>query len=186
MPRWGETYSSILSLTLALNGGGWLTSRSDGFDLREKGPISIVQKSGWVQGPIGKGVENFAPTGIRSPYRPARTASRICRRGYSPESDQAWPERVRTNVNNVVLYSVLCCVLCCTDCNKFCHLYFTLMSSETINLYVAILPLCMYYVDMLVWPSRDCQTEKSLYWFLVYDIWCQRWQLGMSVCFFRY
>jgi hypothetical protein len=40
-----------------------------------KDPVSIVQKAGWVQGPVWTGAENLAPTGIRSPDRPARSQS---------------------------------------------------------------------------------------------------------------
>jgi hypothetical protein len=33
----------------------------------------IVQEAGWVSGPVWTGAENLAPTGIRSPGRPARS-----------------------------------------------------------------------------------------------------------------
>jgi len=35
--------------------------------------VPIVQEAGWALGPIWTGVENLAPTGIRSPDRPARS-----------------------------------------------------------------------------------------------------------------
>jgi hypothetical protein len=38
-----------------------------------KDPVPIVQEAGWAPGPVGTGAENFAPTGIRSPDRPARS-----------------------------------------------------------------------------------------------------------------
>ena len=34
-------------------------------------PVPIVQEAGWAPGPFWKGAENFAPTGILSPDRPA-------------------------------------------------------------------------------------------------------------------
>jgi len=37
-----------------------------------KDPVSIVQEAGWASGPVWTGAENLAPTGIRSPDRPAR------------------------------------------------------------------------------------------------------------------
>ena len=37
-----------------------------------KDPVSIVQEAGWAPGPVWMGAENLAPTGIRSPDRPAR------------------------------------------------------------------------------------------------------------------
>ena len=40
-----------------------------------KDPVPIVQKVGWAQKPVWTGVENLAPTGIRSPDRPARSQS---------------------------------------------------------------------------------------------------------------
>ena len=36
-----------------------------------KDPVPIVQEAGWAQGPVWIGVENLAPTGIRSPNLPA-------------------------------------------------------------------------------------------------------------------
>ena len=38
-------------------------------------PVPIVQEAGWAPGPVWTGVENLAPTGIRSPDRPARSQS---------------------------------------------------------------------------------------------------------------
>ena len=35
----------------------------------------IVQEAGWAPGPVWTGAENLAPTGIRSPERPARSQS---------------------------------------------------------------------------------------------------------------
>ena len=40
-----------------------------------KDPVPIVQEAGWAPGPVWTGVENLAPTGIRSPDRPARSQS---------------------------------------------------------------------------------------------------------------
>ena len=37
--------------------------------------VHIVQEAGWVPGPVWTGAENLAPTGIRSPDRPARSQS---------------------------------------------------------------------------------------------------------------
>jgi len=36
-----------------------------------KDPVPIVQEAGWASGPAWTGAENLAPTGIRSPDRPA-------------------------------------------------------------------------------------------------------------------
>ena len=40
-----------------------------------KDSVPIVQEAGWAPGPVWTGVENLAPTGIRSPDRPARSQS---------------------------------------------------------------------------------------------------------------
>jgi len=40
-----------------------------------KDPVLIVHEAGWAPGPIWTGAENLAPTGIRSPDRPARRQS---------------------------------------------------------------------------------------------------------------
>jgi hypothetical protein len=40
-----------------------------------KDRVPIVQEAGWAPGPVWMGVENLAPTGIRSPGRPARSQS---------------------------------------------------------------------------------------------------------------
>ena len=40
-----------------------------------KDPVPIVQEAGWALGPIWTIGQNFSPTGIRSPDRPARSES---------------------------------------------------------------------------------------------------------------
>ena len=40
-----------------------------------KDPVSIVQEAGWAPGPVCTGAEKLAPTGTRSPDRPARSQS---------------------------------------------------------------------------------------------------------------
>ena len=40
-----------------------------------KDPVPIVQEAGWAPGPVWTGAENLAPTGIRSPDRPACSES---------------------------------------------------------------------------------------------------------------
>jgi len=40
-----------------------------------KHSVPIVQEAGWAPGPVWTGAENLAPTGIRSPDRPARSQS---------------------------------------------------------------------------------------------------------------
>jgi len=40
-----------------------------------KDPVYIVQEAGWAPRPVWTGGESVAPTGIRSPDRPARSQS---------------------------------------------------------------------------------------------------------------
>jgi len=40
-----------------------------------KDPVPIVQEAGWALGSVWIGAEKLAPTGIRSPDRPARSQS---------------------------------------------------------------------------------------------------------------
>jgi len=67
-------YSSTLSLTSALDGGGWSTPHTSRF-VPGKEPVPITYEAGWVQGPVWTGAKNLASTEIRSPEPPARSAS---------------------------------------------------------------------------------------------------------------
>ena len=70
----GEKIYSSLSLTSALDEGEWSAPRPGRFTLG-KDPVPTVQEAGWAPGPVWTGAENLAPTGIRSPDRPARSES---------------------------------------------------------------------------------------------------------------
>ena len=50
---------STLSLTSALDGGGWSTSRPGRFT-PGKDPVPIVKEAGWAPGPVYMGAENLA------------------------------------------------------------------------------------------------------------------------------
>jgi len=54
-------------LTSALEGDEGLTSRPGRNFPPGKDPVPIVQEVGWASGPVWRGAENLAPTGIRSP-----------------------------------------------------------------------------------------------------------------------
>jgi hypothetical protein len=55
---------------MELAGGEGSASRN-GRSLPREDPVPIVQEAGWAPGPVWTGAENLAPTGIRSPNRPA-------------------------------------------------------------------------------------------------------------------
>jgi hypothetical protein len=61
-------------LTSALEGGGWSAPRPGSFT-PGKDPVPIVQEARWAPGPVWTCAKNLAPTGIRSPDRPARSQS---------------------------------------------------------------------------------------------------------------
>jgi hypothetical protein len=68
-------YSSTLSLTSAVD-GVWVVSAT----LRppypqERGPVPILQETGWAPAPVWTGAGNLTPTGIRTADRPARSES---------------------------------------------------------------------------------------------------------------
>ena len=88
-------YISTLSLTSALDGGGWSTPRPGRFtpltDL-----VPIVQESGLAPEPVWTGAENIAPTGIRSPDRPARSESLYRLRYPGPPRVMHLPLYIRT------------------------------------------------------------------------------------------
>ena len=58
-------------MTTALEGGEMSASRPG----RPLPPVPIVQEARWAPGPVWTGAKNLAPTGIRSPDRPARSLS---------------------------------------------------------------------------------------------------------------
>jgi hypothetical protein len=61
-------------LNLGTRGGGWSAPRPGRFT-PGKDPVPILQEAGWAPGPVGTCAKNLAPTGIRSPDRPARSQS---------------------------------------------------------------------------------------------------------------
>jgi hypothetical protein len=95
-------YSSTLSLTSALDWGRWPTPRPGRFT-SGKDPVSIVYEAGWAPGPVWTGAENLAPTGIRSPDRPARSKSLLRLSCPDPRQSQlAFHTFKITNTNTAV------------------------------------------------------------------------------------
>ena len=110
-PYGGYRYSS----TLFWRWGGGLAPRFGRFT-SGKDPVPIVQEVGCAPRPFWTGGKNLAPTGIRSPDRPARSES-LYRLSY--------PGRhVRTNLRKKK------CV-CITCIHKFCLKYFSLRQHPT-------------------------------------------------------
>ena len=80
-----------------------------------KDPVPIIQKVRWAPGPVWRGAENLAPTGIRSPDRTVRSQSlyrlsflgplsclsgysKIMRHGNCPHAIQEQGRAVRDNI----------------------------------------------------------------------------------------
>jgi hypothetical protein len=61
--------------TSTLGGGGWRSAPRPSRITPGKNPVPIVQEAGWAPGLVWTGAEYLAPTGIRSPDRPARSES---------------------------------------------------------------------------------------------------------------
>jgi hypothetical protein len=59
-------------MTTALEEGKVVSSTPRPYFTAGKDPVPVVQEAGWAPGPVWAGAENLAPTGIRSPGRPAR------------------------------------------------------------------------------------------------------------------
>ena len=76
-PDGEQMSSSTLPSTLGLDGGGWSAPHPGRFT-PGKDPVPIAQEAGWAPGRVWTGAENLAPTGIRSPDRPAGSES-LCR-----------------------------------------------------------------------------------------------------------
>jgi hypothetical protein len=74
MAHRGSGGIALLILDLGARRGGWSALRSGHFT-PEKHPVPIVQEAGWARGPVWTCAKNLAPTGIRSPERPARRQS---------------------------------------------------------------------------------------------------------------
>ena len=64
-----------------------------------KDPVPIVQEAGWASGTVQTGAENLAPTGIRSPDRPARS-QQLYRLSY--------PTRRCVYVTSIIRQSIIC------------------------------------------------------------------------------
>ena len=60
---------------LFLDLGGWRISTTPRPLYPRKDPVPTVQEAGWAPGPVWTDAENLAPTGVRSPDRPARSES---------------------------------------------------------------------------------------------------------------
>ena len=68
-------YSSTLSLTTALHGGGWLTPRPGRFTPEKETRYPLHMTLGGCQGRLWTSAENLARTRIRSPDHPGRSQS---------------------------------------------------------------------------------------------------------------
>ena len=85
-------------------------------------PVPIAQEAGWAPGPVWTGSENLAPTGIRSPDRPAFSQSlyrlsypaHICNHTQEKKTQTTASDTFRGNgtLDNVTAVSQQECKLC--------------------------------------------------------------------------
>jgi hypothetical protein len=62
-PEWEERHCGTLSLTSALDGGGWSTPSPARFT-PGRDPVPLVQEVGWAPGPVWTDADNLAITGV--------------------------------------------------------------------------------------------------------------------------
>jgi hypothetical protein len=84
-PEGEYRYSSTLSLTSALDGGGWSSPRSGPFTPGND-PVPIVQQGGWAPGPVWTDAENLVPSSFRTPDLQTSSESLYHRRHPGPTS----------------------------------------------------------------------------------------------------
>jgi hypothetical protein len=78
-PRGGVYIQLYFFFNLGAKGDGRLMPRPGRFTAQQRDMVTIIHETGWVQGPVWSGAENFAPTGIRSPDRPVRSMVAVIR-----------------------------------------------------------------------------------------------------------
>jgi len=111
-----QRYNSPLSLTSALDRGGWSTSRPGRFN-PEKDPVPTVQVAGWIPWPVWTGTENLDPSGF-DPRTIQTVASRYTDCAIRPylKKRDLW---VLKGLN------LLPCTLHCVSCQPYLHFYIT-------------------------------------------------------------
>jgi len=87
-----------------------------------KDPVPIVQEAAWAPGPVWTSVENLAPTGIRTPDRPARSQSLQIYITY------------KISLSNLCKYHYLKrhCVIC-SEAYKFFHWFFKIKNQSNLK-----------------------------------------------------
>jgi hypothetical protein len=79
-----------------------------------KDPVPVIQEDGWAPGPVWTGGKNLAPTGIRSPDRPARSQSLYRLRYPAHRFLIALPNILLVYLQRLGSYPCICVtVICC-------------------------------------------------------------------------
>ena len=84
-PEGDYRYSCTLSLTSALDGGGWTSPRPGPFTPGSD-PVPIVQQGGWAPRPVWTAAQNLAPSSFRTPDLQTHNESLYHRRHSEPTS----------------------------------------------------------------------------------------------------
>ena len=131
----------------------------------ERDLAPLVQEAGWAPGPLWTGAENLVPTGIRSPDRPAHSAS-LCRLSYRglPKAAvliSAWFFKVKCNREDSLMNFLYPMLFEGTKCNIYIYIYIYFWSAilrdsadtKAISKYVCDHRAERLSVGLLVYPS---------------------------------
>ena len=88
-------------MTTTLEGGEGSASRPGRSLPPGKDQVPIVQEAAWAPGPVWTGADKLAPTGIRSPDRPARSQS-LYRLRYPAHALLRASRKINTTVTKAV------------------------------------------------------------------------------------
>ena len=97
-------------------------------------PVPIVQEAGWAPGPVWTGVENLAPTGIRSPDRRACSQSLywLCYPAHKPTYNITYTKLTVTVYLKIKYLCLRACVCVCVGGGRqSCSTYTALFSAAS-------------------------------------------------------
>ena len=123
--------------------------------------VPIVQEAGWAPGPVWTGAENLAPTGIRSPDRPARGQS-LYRLSYLAHIRSA-SSPYFSSITTVLFANILVLIVCFSPCKKTSAWYLTLgydhfqslLSQLTVRCLALIRHFAFWITDTVVKSNNE-------------------------------
>ena len=141
-------YSSTLSLTSALDGGG-CSSLFRGRLTPRKNPLPTVQEVGWAPRPVWMGAENLAPTGIRSADRPGRNET-LYRQSYrGPCDEKVCVQEKRVEKRHCPQPQPLSC-FCNLECKTYFKFFFMPDTFKPFNAPRLKVDACISFISIVV------------------------------------